>query len=368
MTSQIDYSVINEHFPEAGRDNPSQGFRDNFAATKTALAVAKTEITALQNSAILINDLTNANLPVVNNLQGSSLTNGAFSQLSGVVYQSVGVEATVDVNLDNGPVQIFPIIGDATLRFINWPVENCGVVRVAVSSSQGAKSVIFSSVNSGTIHLDKNYPIAPSGANPTKFYVGGESISYISVGQPGVGYTVETTAALSPVNGARQISTNVFYKVVRVTASNAGTGFAVGDQLVLVRDPSVRVRVTSVGTGQNAGKITGVDIASGGRFDTPFPGSYRFEAATGSGTGASLTIAFGIADVQVLDPGLNYVHSSEGYPVVFSTDPGVASQSDIAIATAHTTNSAGNSKVFDAWSTDGGSNIYIRYVGEFEIR
>lgn len=363
MTSQIDYSVINEHFPEAGRDNPSQGFRDNFAATKTALSVAKTEITALQNSAILINNLTDVNLPVVNNLQGSSLTNGTYSQLSGIVYPSVGVEGTVDVNLDNGPVQIFPIINDATLRFINWPVENCGTVRVILNSNQGAKSVIFASVDSGTIHLDSNYPIAPSGANPTKFYVGGDTISYISVSQPGIGYSVETTATLSPVEGAQQISTNVFYKVVAATTTSTGSGFAVGDQLVLVRDPSVRVRVTTV----NSGHITAVEVASGGRFDTPFPGTYRFEAATGSGTGASLAIAFGVSDIQIINPGLNYVHSSEGYPVVFSDDPAVTF-SNKATAVAHTTNSASNVKVFDAWSSDGGTNIYIKYVGEFSVR
>lgn len=279
----------------------------------------------------------------------------------------MGVEGSVDVNLDNGPVQIFPIIGDATLRFINWPVENCGVVRVIVNSSQGSKGVIFTSVNSGTIHQDKNYPTAPDGSDPTKFYIGGETISYISVAQPGSGYTVETTAALSLSGGAQQISANVFYKVVSVTASNAGAGFALNDELVMVKDPSVRVRVTGVGSGQNAGKITSVDVASGGRFDTPFPGLMRFEAATGAGTGASLTTVFGVADVVVVTPGLNFVHSAEGYPVVFSTDPGVT-QLTTAQAVAHTTNSASNSKVFDAWSTDGGSNIYIKYVGEFETR
>lgn len=363
MTSQIDYSVINEHFPEAGRDNPSQGFRDNFAAAKTALAVAKTEITALQNSAILINDLTDVNLPVINNLQGSSLTNGTFSQLNGVVYQSVGVEGTVDVNLDNGPVQIFPVINDATLRFINWPVENCGSVRLVLNSNQGSKAVIFSSVDSGTIHLDGAYPTAPVGANPTKIYVGGDIISNIAVTQPGIGYTVETTATLSPVEGAEQISTNVYYKIVAATTTSTGTGFAVNDQLVLVRDPSVRVRVATV----DSGHITSVTVATGGRFDTPFPGTYRFEAATGSGTGASLTIAFGISDVQLTYPGLNYVHSAEGYPVVFSDDPGVTF-SNKATAVAHTTNVASNVKVFDAWSTDGGTNIYIKYVGEFAVR
>lgn len=58
--SNIVSTSINENYPVAGQDNSSQGFRDNFQAIKTALTVAKTEISALENNAILIgnnNDL-----------------------------------------------------------------------------------------------------------------------------------------------------------------------------------------------------------------------------------------------------------------------------------------------------------------------
>ena len=49
MTSSINPDQINEAFPVAGQDNPSQGFRDNFSATKNNLSTAKSEITDLQN-------------------------------------------------------------------------------------------------------------------------------------------------------------------------------------------------------------------------------------------------------------------------------------------------------------------------------
>jgi hypothetical protein len=47
--SLIDTQNINENFPIQGQDNPSQGFRSNFAYIKLALNVAAAEITDLQS-------------------------------------------------------------------------------------------------------------------------------------------------------------------------------------------------------------------------------------------------------------------------------------------------------------------------------
>lgn len=52
MASNIIISTINENFPVSGISNNSQGFRDNFAAIKTALSVANIEISALQGIAL----------------------------------------------------------------------------------------------------------------------------------------------------------------------------------------------------------------------------------------------------------------------------------------------------------------------------
>lgn len=50
MTSQINYSNVNSLYPIPGRDNDSQGFRNNFSAIKDALEIAYNEISALQMS------------------------------------------------------------------------------------------------------------------------------------------------------------------------------------------------------------------------------------------------------------------------------------------------------------------------------
>ena len=55
MTSSINPDQINEAFPVAGQDNPSQGFRDNFSATKNNLNTAKSEITDLQSNTAKLN-------------------------------------------------------------------------------------------------------------------------------------------------------------------------------------------------------------------------------------------------------------------------------------------------------------------------
>lgn len=47
--SNIIYSTINENFPQQGIDNPSQGFRTNFASIKGALQQTHVEMQAVQS-------------------------------------------------------------------------------------------------------------------------------------------------------------------------------------------------------------------------------------------------------------------------------------------------------------------------------
>jgi hypothetical protein len=126
MTSAINYSAVNTAYPVAGIDNDSQGFRDNFSAISNALSVAKTELTSLQNNAVIKSTLSGTPTPVVNDLLGSTISNGLYNNMSGVTYGTITVQASsvIDVNLLNGPLQIYALNGNATLRFINWPGSN----------------------------------------------------------------------------------------------------------------------------------------------------------------------------------------------------------------------------------------------------
>ena len=51
--SQINTNGINVNYPVPGQNNSSQGFRDNFAAIRTNINTASTEITDLQAKVVV---------------------------------------------------------------------------------------------------------------------------------------------------------------------------------------------------------------------------------------------------------------------------------------------------------------------------
>ena len=166
MTSQINASAIDETYPVSGVDNDSQGFRDNFSATQSALLVAKAEITDLQNRAVVVADTSND--PAVNNLLGSTLSNGLYTQMSGVVAPTVTVtNAGADIDLENGPFQLFTMTANAVLTFKNWPTTlKYAKVRVHF-------------IGDGSIRV----PTLSNGTNVIKYAVGFPSLSLAADGK-----------------------------------------------------------------------------------------------------------------------------------------------------------------------------------------
>jgi hypothetical protein len=156
MTSAINYSAIVTTFPVAGQDNNSQGFRDNFAATSAGLSVAKTEITALQTNVLLKADLATGSTPVVNDLIGSTLSNGLYKQLNGVFYNAGGLSGTQNININNGPMQRMTATGgNIVINFVNWPASgqySC-VRLMLIGDQQSTRTVQFTTENSGTVKL-----------------------------------------------------------------------------------------------------------------------------------------------------------------------------------------------------------------------
>jgi hypothetical protein len=121
MTSNINYTAINPNYPVVGVDNDSQGFRDNFQAAYNGLEMAKAEITALQNNSIFSADLTTGT-PIVNNLLQSVISNGSYLQFTGIYNSTTTPTAgSVQVNLNQGPVQKFVVSADSVFSFVNWP-------------------------------------------------------------------------------------------------------------------------------------------------------------------------------------------------------------------------------------------------------
>ena len=152
MTSSINYSAINTSYPVAGQDNNSQGFRDNFTAISAGLATAKAEITALQQNAVVTQDLATSSTTVVNNLLGSTISNGLYSQLNPVVYNIGNItSAGTLINIDNGPVQQVRLTASATITFQNWGASGSySAVRLILSGDQAStRTATLATVNSG---------------------------------------------------------------------------------------------------------------------------------------------------------------------------------------------------------------------------
>jgi len=165
MTSQINYSAIIATYPVAGQDNDSQGFRDNFTAITAGLEVAANEITNLETSAVLTQVLgSNPPTPVINDLIGSTISNGLYSQFNGVFYNAGVISGNTNVNLNNGPIQKFTLSASSVLNFTNWPATGAyGVIRLMlITDRSGTYTANFSTANSGVIKPATGFTIPVS--------------------------------------------------------------------------------------------------------------------------------------------------------------------------------------------------------------
>ena len=82
---------------------------------------------------------------------------------------------------------------------------------------------------------------------------------------------------------------------------------------------------------------------------------------TGSGTGASVDLVCAIDTITVTDGGDGWTTVP---PTVSIGAPAVTGIQATATAVL-TTITTDNVKVIEAWSIDGGLNVYLRYLGEY---
>lgn len=123
MTSSINPNNIDGTYPVAGQDNDSQGFRDNFTATKTNFNYAASEITDLQNKAVLKSALTGTTLN--NNMGGALLIDAQLQDMSEtrVALGTLTTGDTATIDYSAGPYYTFATSGSAgtiSLAFTNF--------------------------------------------------------------------------------------------------------------------------------------------------------------------------------------------------------------------------------------------------------
>ena len=160
--SQINTNGINTNYPVPGTNNSSQGFRDNFAQIRNNLNTAATEITDLQNKAVLKAALDNS---VLNNDMANTLISNASTKGFRATTYNLGnaLSGTVLVDVNRADVQYGSVVGDVQFQFGGWAPTNTEsnvVLRLSVANNQANISLpsqcVSANNNFGVVLLE-NY-------------------------------------------------------------------------------------------------------------------------------------------------------------------------------------------------------------------
>jgi hypothetical protein len=116
MASNIVPGNVDATFPKAGQDNSSQGFRDNFNATKNNFTEAKTEIEALQTN--------KASLDGSSDFADNEVTRAKFKDTSESVYAHGTTGGSIVLNHTNGHYQTLTTNASITVSFTNLPATS----------------------------------------------------------------------------------------------------------------------------------------------------------------------------------------------------------------------------------------------------
>ena len=113
MASNIVPGNVDGTYPKAGQDNSSQGFRDNFSATKNNFTEAVTEIVDLQTN--------KANLNAASDFTDNIVSRAVLKDTAETVYAHGTTGGAITLNHENGHYQTITTNAAVTLSFTNWP-------------------------------------------------------------------------------------------------------------------------------------------------------------------------------------------------------------------------------------------------------
>jgi len=160
MASAITTTNIDTAYPVAGQDNDSQGFRDNFTNLKTALDVAKTEITDLEAKAVLKSALSGDSLS--NDGAGAVLEDFELKDMSATRVAKGTTSGTVTCDYEDGPYVTVTTSGSITLAFTNFPAAGkVGTIRVEINVANVAHTITLPSA----VSIGEDQLIGSNGAN-----------------------------------------------------------------------------------------------------------------------------------------------------------------------------------------------------------
>lgn len=165
MASNIDFISIDEAYPIAGRDNDSQGFRDNFSIIKNNFSAAKGEIEDLQ--------LNVARVDQANNFNNQNIVNANFVACSEELFEGGTVSSTTLVNWQDGPYQTFTVTGDMQFTLSGFPNSGTvGKMKIQINADDVNRQINFGISGGGSFKKSPNVPSLPLTANAsTEFHI-----------------------------------------------------------------------------------------------------------------------------------------------------------------------------------------------------
>jgi len=137
LTDKI--NLIDPAFPLQGRENSSQGFRDNFASIKDSLTEAASEIEVLQSSSVLTSSAESS--LAFNTLSDATLKN-TFGRVN---IENITQTTDVEIDILLGGAEYYKYIvgnGMEQVSFVNWPAAGLvAKLRLELVSDGTARTV-----------------------------------------------------------------------------------------------------------------------------------------------------------------------------------------------------------------------------------
>jgi hypothetical protein len=245
MTSAISISGLDSNYPTPGVNNSSQGFRDNFTNIKNNLDTAATEITDLQNKALVKSAIPGVTMD-------NNMGNGIIYNVQTLAFKSsmfsLGNNLSVNLTIDcaRGDVHTGTLTGNIdNLVFENW----------ALANTRGSVEVILNVVSGQTITLP---PAVTLGLDTIEGRTGltitvpyGVTRLHYMFSTTDCGATVE----IVPIDRPRQAN-QITYATAPAVANVSGSG--------TITNNTSNVLLTGTGTSFLTELVVGRVIVSGG--------------------------------------------------------------------------------------------------------
>lgn len=301
--SQINTNGINVNYPVPGENNSSQGFRDNFAQIKTNLNTAGTEITDLQNKAVLKAALDNSVLN--NDMANVLISNASTSGFRATTYNlGNALSGTVLVDVNRADVQYGAVTGDVQFQFGGWAPTNTEsnvVLRLTIANNVAnisLPSACVSSNNNFGVVLLENYAnisntavlTAPANTSILEYTFStidcGNTITVSPTNRPFQTTQVITrdppsTGVQGDTNGTVAVSTAIG-QITATETANTPT--------VITANTFTSTGSTISGTTLTIGTLTGGTITPGMLLSNTAANTYIVTNISGSGSGSTWTV------------------------------------------------------------------------------